>query len=97
MRHPISALSTCVAALLFASGPAGAQETSLLRVADVPELAAYAAKVRDVLRQHGKACETVTEMNAFPVDGGLKTLAACDGGRRYEILFEGSAVTIHEG
>ena len=93
MRIPAVLLGAMIA--LSASGAAADNDNDLIVVSSNPDLAPFAAKVRDLLIANGKPCDRVTKLNAYPQTGNaLLAVLHCSGGQRYEGLFDGSSVQI---
>lgn len=91
----ISAIIFGAAVALASTGTAAAtySEADLLTVSANPELADFATKVRDLLVAAGKACDSVSKMNAFPDSGGtVLAVAYCKSGQKYEAVLDGTTV-----
>ena len=94
-----AALFLLFVGLLPISPAVAAPTDDLLTVAEAeklnPDVPTYVEKLTVLIRQHGHACSAVSHVNAFSTGSGLRTVAACDDGTlRYELLFEGTAVTV---
>ena len=93
----IAAILSAAVTLLWTSAAGAVTYTAddLLTVAAHPELAPYAAKVRDVLVATGRACDEVVRLNAFPQGGSAMLVAVhCRAGQRYEAAWDGTNVQV---
>ncbi len=64
--------------------------------ANHPEMTPFIGKVRDVLVQHDRPCQTLTHVNVFPTADGVRIVAACNGPLHYEILSEAGQIKVFQ-